>query len=172
VKFLRSRLPVALAAIIQVSVLLAATRVLAAPGPGELGSKVHWTDVALLDGKSITANELRDNVVVVQIWASWCPFCGAQNPYVQKLADEYRGKGLLVLALSIDSTEQAARDYLARRGYTFNVAMQTQQADAWFGPRRTVPETYVIDRTGRIVFVQRGEMFPEDIAALGRYAAR
>ncbi len=81
-------------------------------------------------------------------------------------------KDCLCLHVSIDRTEHAARDYLARRGYTFNVAMQTTADRPWFGPHRTLPETYVVDRTGRIVFVQRGEMFPEDIAALGRYAAR
>jgi hypothetical protein len=35
-----------------------------------------------------------------------------------------------------------------------------------------VPETYVVDRAGRVVFRQRGEMFPEDIAALGRFAEK
>lgn len=154
------------------ALLLGTATARAAPGPGEVGSQVRWADVALLSGGTLKVDELRGNAVVVQIWASWCPFCAAQNPHVQKLADEYRGKGLVVLALSIDRTEQAARDYLSRRGYTFNVAMQSPQAELWFGPRRTVPETYVVDRSGRIVFAQRGEMFPEDIAALGRYALR
>jgi len=154
------------------ALLLGTATVRAAPAPGEVGSQLRWEDVALLSGRTLMADELRANAVVVQIWASWCPFCAAQNPHVQKLADDYRGKGLVVLALSIDRTEQAARDYLVKRGYTFNVAMQTPQADLWFGPRRTVPETYVVDRSGRIVFAQRGEMFPEDIAALGRFAVR
>lgn len=163
---------VAVAACVVALLMLTADVAGATSGPGSVGSQVQWSDVVLLDGRTLRASELRDNAVVVQVWASWCPFCAAQNPHVQKLADEYRGRGLLVLALSIDRSEQVARDYLVKRGYTFNVAMQTKQADAWFGPHRTVPETYVIDRSGRIVFSQRGEMFPEDIAALGRYAAR
>ena len=166
------RREVALGNFVSLLLVLAVATTRAASGPGEVGGQVQWVDVALLNGRILTAEELQGSAVVVQIWASWCPFCGAQNPHVQKLAEEYRGKGLVVLALSIDRTEQAARDYLARRGYAFNVAMHSPQADAWFGPRRTVPETYVIDRTGRIVFAQRGEMFPEDIAALGRYAAK
>ncbi len=133
---------------------------------------VQWTDVQLLDGRVLSAKTLRDNAVVVQIWASWCPFCGAQNPHVQKLYDAYRGRGLTVLAFSIDRTEQAAKDYLAQRGYTFNVAMHTPQVDRWFGKRRSLPETYVVDRQGNVVFTHRGEMFPEDIAALARFAAK
>jgi thiol-disulfide isomerase/thioredoxin len=139
---------------------------------GEVGSVVQWRDVPLLDGRTLKASELKNGAVVVQIWASWCPFCGAQNPHVQKLHDTYANRGLTVLAFSIDCTEQAPKEYLAKRGYTFNVAMHSADVDRWFGRNRTVPETYVVDAKGKVVFVHRGEMFPEDIAALSRFAAK
>jgi thiol-disulfide isomerase/thioredoxin len=131
---------------------------------------IRWTDIELIDGRRLTAAELRANAVVAQIWASWCPFCGAQNPYVQKLYDEYRSRGLMVIAFSIDKTVEAPRDYVKRRGYTFPVAMATPQVERWFGRRRTLPEAYVVNRSGEIVFTHRGEMFPEEIAALARFA--
>ncbi len=143
-----------------------------AQGAGEVGSVVVWRDVALLDGRTLKAAELNGNAVVVQIWASWCPFCGAQNPHVQKLHDAYTNRGLTVLTFSIDRTEQAAKDYLAKRGYTFNVAMRSPDVDRWFGSRLAVPKTYVVDAKGKVVFAHRGEMFPEDIAALSRFAVK
>jgi thiol-disulfide isomerase/thioredoxin len=136
------------------------------------GPSVRWTDIELIDGRVLRAAELQANAVVAQIWASWCPFCGAQNPHVQKLYEAEAGRGLLVVAFSIDKTLQAARDYVAKRGYTFPVAMATPQVDAWFGKRRTLPETYVVNRAGAIVFRHQGEMFPEDIAALARFAGQ
>lgn len=132
---------------------------------------VRWNDVELIDGRVLRASELQASVVVAQIWASWCPFCGAQNPHVQKLYDDNAARGLVVIAFSIDKTVDAARDYVAKRGYTFPVAMATPAIDQWFGRRRTLPETHVVDR-GRIVFTHRGEMFPEDIAALARFVAK
>ena len=42
----------------------------------------------------------------------------------------------------------------------------------WGNATRTLPETYVVDQKGKVVFVHRGEMFPEDIAALTRFAAK
>jgi thiol-disulfide isomerase/thioredoxin len=138
---------------------------------GEVGSMVAWRDVALFDGRTLKADALKNRAVVVQIWASWCPFCGAQNPHVQRLHDAYSNRGLTVLAFSIDSTEQAAKEYLAKRGYTFNVAMRSADSDRWFG-HPAVPKTYVVDAKGKVVFVHRGEMFPEDIAALSRFAAK
>ena len=143
-----------------------------AQSAGEVGSVVQWRDISLLDGRTLKGNELNGNAVVVQIWASWCPFCAAQNPHVQKLHDAHQGRGLKVLAFSIDQTEQAAKDYLAKRGYTFNVAMRNGDVDRWFGRNRTLPETYVVDAKGKVVFVHRGEMFPEDIAALSRFAGK
>ena len=133
---------------------------------------MQWRDISLLDGGTLKGNELTGNAVVVQIWASWCPFCAAQNPHVQKLHNAHQGRGLKVLAFSIDQSEQAAKDYLAKRGYTFNVAMRNGDVDRWFGRNRTLPETYVVDAKGKVVFVHRGEMFPEDIAALSRFAAK
>jgi thiol-disulfide isomerase/thioredoxin len=153
------------------AVLLAAAPALA-QGAGEVGSAVVWRDVPLLDGRTLKATELNGSAVVVQIWASWCPFCGAQNPHVQKLHEAYSGRGLKVLAFSIDQTEQAAKEYLAKHGYTFNVAMRSSDVDRWFGRNRTLPETYVVDSKGRVAFVHRGEMFPEDIAALSRFAVK
>jgi thiol-disulfide isomerase/thioredoxin len=144
----------------------AATRARAADAP------VQWTDIELIDGRVLSAAQLRSSAVIAQIWASWCPFCGAQNPHVQKLYDDNRARGLIVVAFSIDHDTQAARDYVARGGYTFPVAMAGAQVERWFGRRRALPETYVIDRAGSVVFTHRGEMFPEDIAALARFAVR
>ena len=150
---------------------LSATPALA-QSAGEVGSVVAWRDVPLINGHTLTAVDLNGSAVVVQIWASWCPFCAAQNPHVQKLHDTHVNRGLKVLAFSIDSTEQAAKDYVAKRGYTFNVAMRSDDVDRWFGRNRTLPETYVVDAKGKVVFVHHGEMFPEDIAALSRFAAK
>ena len=141
------------------------------PAPG-IGNQIDWTEIALLDGRTMATTELRGRAVIVQIWASWCPFCALQNPHVQKLYDAWRDRGLQVVAFSIDKTDQAAKDYLKKNGYTFPVAMHSPQVDRWFGPHRTLPETYVVDASGRIVFVHRGEMFAEDIAALARFAPR
>lgn len=135
-------------------------------------ARVQWTDIELINGRHLSAAELQANAVVAQIWASWCPFCGAQNPHVQKLHDQYGSRGLRIIAFSIDKTVNAAREYVDKRGYTFAVAMATPQVEAWFGKRRALPETYVVNRGGEVVFTHQGEMFPEDIAALARFAGK
>jgi thiol-disulfide isomerase/thioredoxin len=131
--------------------------------------RIEWTDIALLDGRVLKAADLAGRPVVVQMWASWCPFCARQNPHIEALHRAH-GRELVVIGFSIDKTEQAARDYLKKHGYTFAAAMATPQVERWFGRRRALPEVYVVDRSGRVLLREEGEMFPEDVMALARFA--
>jgi thiol-disulfide isomerase/thioredoxin len=138
----------------------------------EVGDRVVWSDIALIDGRVLRASELTGKAVVVEFWATWCPFCAAQNPHLQKLNAQHGGKGLVVLTFSIDKDVDPVRNYMAARSYTFSVAMAGLQSGAWFGRRRALPEVFVVDGSGRIVFKELGEMFEDDIAALARFAVR
>ncbi len=137
-----------------------------------VGDRIAWSDVTLIDGRVLRAADLRATTVVVEFWATWCPFCAAQNPHLQKLHAQYGGKGLVVLTFSIDKDPAVVRKYMAERGYTFAVAMAGAQSESWFGRRKALPEVYVVDSSGRIVFRELGEMFSEDVAALARFAVK
>jgi thiol-disulfide isomerase/thioredoxin len=134
------------------------------------GDRVKWREVTLLDGRTLPASALNGRVVVVEIWASWCPFCAQQNPLLQQLYEAQRGRGLDFLTFSIDREPARARAYMREHGYTFPAAMANAQSARWFGPRKGLPELYVVDRDGRIVFKEANEMFPEDVRALARFA--
>ena len=133
-------------------------------------AQVVWQDITLLDGRTLAARELARRHVVVELWASWCPFCARQNPHLQKLHEATRRSDLQVLTFSIDEKPADAIAYMKKHAYTFPAAMATPQVAAWFGKRRGLPELYVVDPGGRIVQREEGEMFPEDVAALARYA--
>jgi thiol-disulfide isomerase/thioredoxin len=144
---------------------------LGVPAAGaEVGDRVAWTDVRLHDGRVLKASELAGRTVVVQYWATWCPFCMKQNPHVQKLHQQHAGKKFLVLTVSIDKMPEAVTEYQKKRGYTFPAVMEGSQTRAWFPKRKGLPVMYVVDPAGRIVFHEAGEMFEEDILGLARYA--
>ncbi len=135
----------------------------------DIGNRVQWSDVTLLDGSTLPASALADRVVIVEIWASWCPFCAQQNPLLQQLYDAQRGRGLDFLTFSIDRDPAKARAYMAKHQYTFPAAMVTAWSRKTFGTR-VVPELYVVDRDGRIVFKEAKEMLAEDVRELARFA--
>jgi thiol-disulfide isomerase/thioredoxin len=137
-----------------------------------LGDTVRWADVELHDGRILRESELAGRAVVVEFWATWCPFCKKQNPYLQRLHETHGAKGLVVLTFSIDRTPDLVAAYMKQNGYTFAAAMAGEQAARWFPTRKGVPVVYVVDPAGRIVLHETGELFEEDILGLARFAAK
>lgn len=155
------------------SVLAAAALAALSPAAeAEVGGTVRWSDVRLHDGRVLRASEMTGRAVVVEFWATWCPFCRKQNPYLQALHASHGGKGLTVLTFSIDKTPDLVAAYMKEHGYTFAAAMAGPQSAQWFPDRKGLPVVYVIDPAGRIVFHEAGELFEEDILGLARFAAK
>jgi thiol-disulfide isomerase/thioredoxin len=136
----------------------------------EVGDTVRLPDVQTLDGRSLPASALAGKPLIVEVWASWCPFCAMQSPRLQKLYERTRGTPLQVLTISIDKDPREASAYLKQRGYTFPATMDSPALQSAFGKRKGLPELYVIDARGRVVQKEVGEMLEEDMAALERYA--
>lgn len=75
--------------------------------------------VTLLDDSSLDPARLRDAVLVLYGWTSWCAFCAVQSPHIDALWRRQRDKGLFVLGLSIDTRAEEARAHLKSKGYGF-----------------------------------------------------
>ena len=130
----------------------------------QVGDPVVLPDIKLHDGSVLRAVDLKGKVVVLQYWASWCPFCKNTMPHLQKLYEANKAKGLEVIMLSVDKTEREAVDALRERGFTFRAGMAGEQINRVFGRLRGLPVTYVIGRDGRLVRQEMGELFAEDVA--------
>src|SRR5690606_17800720 len=154
----------------------AATLAHAGPGGGAArpaaparGTSEQVPAVRLLDGRELTSAYWRDKVVVIELWASWCPFCKRQNPHLDRLHRAHAGSGLEVLALSIDRNPDDARRYLREHGYAFHAAMFDERWQAAIGRPKGLPIVWVIGRDGTLRQLEIGEMFPEDIEELARW---
>jgi thiol-disulfide isomerase/thioredoxin len=135
-----------------------------------VGAAVKLPALTLLDGRRLPAGYFQGKPLIVEYWASWCPFCARQNPYVQKLVPLARSKGLEILTVSIDRKESAARDYVRKHAYTFPVTMETPELRGIFGKRKVIPQIFVIKADGKIAEIIPGEMFEEDVLDLIKYA--
>ena len=130
----------------------------------QVGDLVVLPDIKLHDGSVLRAADLKGKVVVLEYWASWCPFCKNTMPHLQKLYEANKAKGLEVIMLSVDKTEREAVDALRERGFTFRAGMAGEQINRVFGRLRGLPVTYVIGRDGRLARQEMGELFAEDVA--------
>lgn len=108
-----------------------------------------------LDGKSVSLEDYKGKVVVLNFWASWCPPCKAEMPELADLDDEFKKDDKVVfLAVNLTDgqreTEKKARDYIEKNGFKFNVLLDTNGdlADEFdVGP---IPHTAIIDKEGKL----------------------
>lgn len=140
----------------------------AAPLPS-LGRVLPLTDVPLLEGGVFRPAQAQGQVVVLYYWASWCPFCAQQTPWMEKLWQTQRQHGLVVLGLSIDTQAADAIAYRARKGYTFPCGLLAGEVARVLPKPKGLPVTIARGRDGRVVAAETGQLFPEDVEALARF---
>jgi cytochrome c biogenesis protein CcmG/thiol:disulfide interchange protein DsbE len=106
-----------------------------------------------LNGDKVTLSALRGKVVFLNIWATWCPPCREEMPSLETLYDEFKNnKNFVMLAVSQDTKGRAAvLPYIQKHGYHFEVLLDPKNKVGEAYNVSGVPETFIIDRNGRIV---------------------
>ncbi len=128
------------------------------PGPREGFLAPDFT-LDLLGGGQITLSDLRGGtaasagkVVIINLWASWCPPCRAEMPALQRAYEAYRERGLEVLAVNTthQDSEAEAAAFVREYGLTFPVLLdRTGEVSARY-QLRALPTTFFVDRRGVI----------------------
>lgn len=135
-----------------------------------IGKPVPQFSLAAIEGldtgprpaRGVTSADLADGeVTVVNMWASWCGPCIQEHPQLVALKQQH---GLRLIGINYKDDPEAARRFLARNGNPFDAigADRTGRVAIDWGVYG-VPETYVIDRTGRIAFKYVGPLSPSAI---------
>ncbi len=109
-----------------------------------------------LDGQTVTLSALRGEVVILDFWASWCKPCTRTLPALHALAARLADRGVVLLAVSLDRNEEAARGYVDQQGFdpgavlygSLDAARAVKDLYGVVG----IPRTFVIDRAGWIRF--------------------
>ncbi len=100
--------------------------------------------------RTVSLHEFRGQVVVLNFWATWCPPCVEEMPSLVQLQSKLGGKGVKVLAVSVDVDENAYKKFLKDHGVNLlSVRDPNQRANTLYGTFK-FPETYIIDRDGKV----------------------
>jgi len=108
-----------------------------------------------LNGNRVSLADQRGKIVLVDFWATWCGPCLKELPHIQQLHEEYRERGLMVLAISTDSQTEKVLPFVEKEGYTFPVLYADSQVQTAYGVRG-IPAVYLIDRQGFLRFQKVG----------------
>jgi peroxiredoxin len=115
-------------------------------------------DFSLLDisGQTVSLEQYRGSVVLLDFWATWCGPCRMTIPLLSKLHEQYKDKGLVILGVSVDDPQMIKdKDLLyykkmSQINYPLLRFNQKLMEDYFSGEQMAIPTMFVIDRNGRI----------------------
>jgi cytochrome c biogenesis protein CcmG/thiol:disulfide interchange protein DsbE len=109
-------------------------------------------DTALVEPRTKTLADYRGEVVLLNVWATWCAPCRVEMPSMQKLHESFAERGLRVVAVSVDDPgmEDAIREFAKVYGLTFEILHDATGAIKARYHTTGLPESAVISRDGTI----------------------
>lgn len=106
--------------------------------------------VVLTDGRVLTSEALRGKVVLVNFWATWCPYCRKEKPVIDDFWKDYRDRGFEVVSISVDDPPEKIAAWMQDKGYAFMAAPANASTAAAFGRVTSVPTSFIVDAEGNI----------------------
>ena len=103
-----------------------------------------------LAGKSEHLADLKGKIVILNFWATWCPPCVEETPALNRLQKYVDARGGMVLGVSVDDDASAYEKFLKDQSVVFPTYRDVTKKSAADYGTSMYPETYVIDRHGRI----------------------
>ncbi len=129
----------------------------AANGPRDSGMAPDFT-LTGFDGQTVALSQLRGQVVIINFWASWCPPCREEAAYLEQTWRKYQSKGVVFIGVDWVDTEKEALAYIDEFDITYlngpDIGTRIAQAYRIQG----VPETFYVDKTGRLRGVHIGPL--------------
>jgi cytochrome c biogenesis protein CcmG/thiol:disulfide interchange protein DsbE len=101
---------------------------------------------------------LRGKVVVLNFWASWCPPCEHEAPVLERAQKQLAANGGTVLGVTYKDDASSSRDFVRQHKLSYPSVRDDRLDLAPKYGTTALPETFVLDKQGRIVALSRGEV--------------
>ena len=134
-----------------------------------VGSKAPDFQLSLFSGKTVKLSDYTDKPTLLVFWASWCPHCVRELPVLDRLYKDLHPKGLNVLAVDLDSTTSAGKNFADGHHISFPIAVGSEGVANSYGITG-IPSVFVLDK-GVVKAKYAGEVdegtLRADLAKLG-----
>ena len=127
-------------------------------GRGDPYAKLSLQDP---QGRTIRLSDFEGKVRIFDVWASWCGPCRMIIPHLNRLYGRYRGEGLVVIGVSVDSNPADVVAFTKTIPLNYPTGMMNPEIVKLLGAPDAVPTSYLVDRTGRLRRTFVGFVEPE-----------
>jgi peroxiredoxin len=118
------------------------------------------------DGQQISLSDYEGQVILVNLWATWCPPCKAEMPTINAFYETHKEDGFVVLAVNSQEGASTVKNFIQNNGFTFPVLLDTQGQVMDRYHVRALPTSFIIDRNGVIQHIQTGEITSQQLQAI------
>ena len=112
--------------------------------------------LSTLSGARMSLASLRGKVVVIDFWAQWCEPCKKELPQLDKLAKEFAGKSVVILAVNLDKSKDNAQRLAQQLGLSLPVLLDPAGSVAATYDLPKMPTSFLVDKKGIVRFVHEG----------------
>ena len=120
------------------------------------------------DGKKVALSDYKGRAVLVNFWATWCGPCKLEMPWIQEFSTKYKSQGFVVLGLAQD--DGASREDVAsaakKIGVDYPILMPDEKVAKAYGGVDYLPESFYVDKSGKVVAVTAGVPNKEQMETL------
>jgi peroxiredoxin len=105
-----------------------------------------------LDGKMVSLSDYRGHIVLVNVWATWCPPCVDEMPSMERLYKELKGENFEILAISIDALgTKAVAPFMKKYNLSFPALMDSGGTIKTLYQTTGVPESFIVNQEGILI---------------------
>jgi thiol-disulfide isomerase/thioredoxin len=119
----------------------------------EATKKLSELSFITLDGKEVKLSDYKGKLVLVNFWASWCPPCKEEMPIFEKVYQKYGDKDFVILAVNMDTSESAMKEFLEKNRYSFPIVRIKGEAGLNIPG---LPTSYLVDKDGSVKKIKLG----------------
>jgi len=122
------------------------------PWPVEplIGNSAPEFSLEDLNGRNVSLSSFRGKPVLLNFWATWCPYCRKERVHLDKLYEEYSDKNLVIVSISIDRSLETLKQFMKKNSAQFIILYDRQGRVSSTFHVAGLPTSFLIDRNGII----------------------
>jgi thiol-disulfide isomerase/thioredoxin len=139
---------------------------------GSTEGKNNMVDFSWVEnGLEKKLSDYKGKVILVNFWATWCPPCRKELPALSQISNELKGKDFVLIGVSVDDNQQVLDNFLKANSLSYTVVHEPNELLAKYMSaadqnQNVVPQSYILDKNGKLVETILGSRSKEDFLSL------